>query len=207
MSIIKFRCVSQRFADVYYEISAGSKSCSCQCDGYFEGWCSHIDATIVCGERAMVHPDDLDLAARASARLRGKLKAPDDWKASWRRNMRWRGLATRKFVPSTVGLSGRPVVCFTGAMDRPRKEFLAEAEKSGWEPVNRVHSKITVMVSSDPHSATAKMDFARWRGIPILSPEEWEEARDFGVLPPVPEPDPSKSLWKRLTAPFRYLTS
>lgn len=39
---------------------------SCDCGGFDGIICSHIDAVLICEERAMVHTDDLTLADQAT---------------------------------------------------------------------------------------------------------------------------------------------
>ena len=147
--------------------------------------CSHIDATLIAGERAMVPVEDRDAADRAMRAVAGHIVVPEGWKASWRWNYGWRGLPTRKIGERSyraVGLSGRPIVCFTGAMPRPRKELLREAEAAGWEAVDRPHPSITVLVAADPSGGSNKLQFAREHRIPILTFADWASLNADGEL-------------------------
>ena len=138
---ISFDCASMSIAGHFYCIELDGNEVRCDCGGYALRWCSHIEATLVHGERAMVRPEHrerVEIIRNAAAELR--FAAPPEWKSAWRKLLKWRGLGSgRVFVPSTVGQSGRPVVCFTGAMPRPRKELAAEAEAAGWEVIDRPH--------------------------------------------------------------------
>jgi NAD-dependent DNA ligase len=67
-------------------------------------------------------------------------------------------------------------------MPKPRKELLREAEASGWETVNRTHSKISVLVAADPDGESAKLCYAREKGIPILTFADWAALTTDGEL-------------------------
>lgn len=181
--LVEFRCRSQSEPDKLHTVTVSRDGCACSCGPGFDGWCSHIDATLVCGERAMVPVDDHPLADKAMV-LAGRLKVPHDWKAAWRKNSRWRGLLTGDLRPmSTVGTHGRPVVCFTGTLPRPRQHYLDEAEAAGWETIDRPHKMTAVLVAADPKSGSNKLLFAKRHGIAVLTPDEWEDVRVHGALP------------------------
>lgn len=180
---ISFRCLAKTEPGAFRTVTViwpGPKTL-CSCGGFGGAICSHIDATLVAGERAMVPPADRDAADRAMRAVAGSIIIPATWKASWRKNYAWRGLPARN-NKSRVGLSGQPVVCFTGAMPKPRKELLREAEASGWETVNRTHSKISVLVAADPDGESAKLCYAREKGIPILTFADWAALTTDGEL-------------------------
>src|SRR5665213_1716164 len=86
---------------------------TCDCDGFDGVICSHVDAVLIAGERAMIRPEDVEAADAAMLALAGKLITPPHWKGSWRQNKHWRGLS-RATPHRRVGSSGLPVVCFTG---------------------------------------------------------------------------------------------
>ena len=58
--------------------------------------------------------------------------------------------------------------CFTGKMDKPRKELEALAEKHGGE-VRSVSSSLTYLVIADPSSQSAKAKAARKVGVTLIS--------------------------------------
>jgi NAD-dependent DNA ligase len=110
---------------------------------------------------------------------------PADWRQNWRWNSAWRGLPSRKIGDRsfpTIGLSGKPVVCFTGSLPRSRKVLLREAEQAGWETIDRVRPIVTVMVAGDVNAKSNKLEFARSYGIPILTFEQWTQLTVDGEL-------------------------
>jgi len=165
------------------ETPTGPWSVHCDCEArQYSGhdYCSHIEAPLLAGERAMVHEDDRGVADEAMKLIGPYLKAPETWKGSWRKNLRWRGLqcAERK----RRQFDGRPVVCFTGAMEKPRKVMAAEADGLGWDVIDNPHSEIDVLVAADPTGNSSKLKFARAKAIPILNLEEW--AMMIDTVPP-----------------------
>jgi hypothetical protein len=146
---------------------------ACDCNGYDGKFCSHIDATLVAGERAMVPDADHSIADQAMMAVAGKIRVPADWKGSWRKMMQWRGLSAGRPRSSRTGATGLPIVCFTEAMPKSRATLLEESRNRGWEPVNTVHSLIDVLVAADPAGNSAKLTYARQKGIPILTYNEW----------------------------------
>jgi hypothetical protein len=174
MRDIAFRCVAKTDIDELRTISVTwpGPQIFCDCDGFNGSFCSHIDATLVAGERAMVPTVDWPAADEAMKDVAGFISVPPDWKAAWRKNLAWRGFASRT-KPRRTGLTGRPLVCFTGTMPKPRKLLCEEAVAAGWETVDAPHSKIDVLVAADPTGSSNKLNFARVHGIPILAFEEW----------------------------------
>jgi hypothetical protein len=154
----------------------------CDCGGFDGVICSHIDAVLIAGERVMVPPEDHGTADAAFALVSQRIEPPPSWRGSWRQNLRWRGLSVRGPRPRRVR-SGRPVVCFTGAMDRPRKELLAEAVAAGWDTADSPTSAITVLVAAAVHGKSGKLVYARKNGIPIVALEEWPSVMLDGELP------------------------
>ena len=183
MRNISFRCVAKTVGNTFRIVSVTwpGPLVTCDCDGFNQLFCSHIDATLVAGERAMVPNDDWAAADEAMNAVGGLIVLPSDWKGSWRKNMKWRGFASRS-SPRRTGLTGRPLVCFTGAMPKPRKLPVAEAEAAGWETVDAPHSKIDVLVAADPTGSSNKLKSARQYGIPILAFDEWVSLSVDGEL-------------------------
>lgn len=187
MQSISFRVASKSEPGLFHTVTVQwpGPTAVCECGGFDGTICSHIDATLVAGERAMVPEEDRAWADEAMKAMTGLIVVPKTWKASWRWNYGWRGLPTRKIGGHrrpAVGLSGKPIVCFTGAMPRPRPELLQEAEAEGWETVDRPHPSITVLVAAEPNGGSNKLQFARECGIPILTFEDWNSITAEGEI-------------------------
>jgi hypothetical protein len=174
--ILSFRCSSQSEPAKFWMIcvSLPSLKVRCGCPGFNDiGFCSHIDATLIAGERAMIPEEDRAVASELVRRLDGSVVAPPGWKSNWRRNLIWRGFGFRASVRRGISPSEMPVVCFTGKFPEPRKVLAQRAERMGWEAIDRAHSKIDVLVAENAAWETNKLRFAREYGIPVLSYEEW----------------------------------
>lgn len=154
----------------------------CDCKGYSVQFCAHIDAVLVAQERAMVHLDDWAAADRAVALLATRVVIPDDWKGSWRKNLKWRGLSSRGASTRRVRSNNKPLVCFTGNPGRPRAELKAEAELGGWETIDSPSPYTDVLVAADPLGTTGKLKAARKNGTPIVTLDEWTTLMTDGVL-------------------------
>jgi hypothetical protein len=158
-------------------VSRDGLSVKCDCDGFDGTICSHVDAVLLARERAMVLPAHWQAADAASDLISGKLVAPLTWRGAWRRNIAWRGLTglTQRKLPERD--SDRPLVCFTGKLDRSR------AKRHGWDTVNSPSRFTDVLVCADPSGTSAKLEAARQNNTPIVSPEEWAEMMLDGALP------------------------
>lgn len=163
-------------------VADDGSSTACDCGGFGGAICSHIDAVLVAQERAMVHEDDWAQADQAVAVVAGRIVVPEDWRASWRKNLRWRGLS-RQGVIRRVRDESKPRVCFTGPMDRPRAELREEAERCGWEVMGNVGPSTDVLVAADPTDGSRKLQSARKNATPIVTPEEWTVLMIDGVFP------------------------
>jgi len=160
-----------------------SGAVKCDCGGFNGEICSHIDAVLIAGERAMVWPGDEALADEAARLMDGRLSIPDYWKATWRRNYHWRGISPEARRKRTyVRQSDKPLVCFTGNCGRPRSELMAEAKEKGWDVVNNASAHLDVLVAADPTANSAKLKKARACAIAIVSPEDWVLLQDNGEL-------------------------
>ena len=202
-----FRIQDMRDAGYIHTIevsgSAGTVCCSCGAEYpnggmvQYEGMayplmrhmCSHIDAVLIAGERAMVPMEDYAAADKAAAIIANSIPIilPDSWKGSWRRNLRWRGLSkqgrARRKATAAASPSGKPVVCFTGTLASPRSTLIEQATSAGWEAIDRPGKTMDVLVAADPTASSRKLQIARQLGIPIVSHEEWEMLMMDGVLP------------------------
>jgi hypothetical protein len=150
----------------------------CDCFGFTDGFCSHIDAVLLAGEREMVVEDDHELADQAMMILIGRIVAPDGWKASWRSNLRWRGLSKSGARRQRSRDNGK---CFTGGKNRT--EWMTSAQQGGWETIDSPSRFTDVLVAADPTGVSRKLVYARQHGTPIVSYDEWRVLMTDGVLP------------------------
>lgn len=181
---VVIRVSAKTAADEYRMVTVADDGSAyrCDCAGFGGLICSHIDAVLVAQERAMVHPEDWVAADRAVTLVGETIVVPDGWKGAWRKNLRWRGLSSRGSVRRKRD-SGKPVVCFTGTLDRPRSALLAEAVEMGWETIDSASPNIDVLVAADPLGSSGKLKAARKNGTPIVTREEWSILMTDGVLP------------------------
>lgn len=184
---ITIRVQAKNDAEEYRIITVGSDGSSviCDCDGFDGRICSHIDAVLLAQERAMVHSDDWGAADHAVVLAGSRIVVPGDWKGSWRKNLRWRGLSSRGSVSRRAKIRdhNKPLVCFTGTLDRPRAELIAEAERCGWETIDSPSPFTDVLVAANPLGSSRKLKAARRHGTPIVTSEEWASLLTDGVLP------------------------
>jgi hypothetical protein len=172
---IEFRCAGRRDRRAMHVISVSGGMATCSCNGV--DWCSHIDATLVAGERHMVPEEDRARADAARRRLRGRIHAPADWQATWREDRVWRGLAPpRSGERERMIWDGRPTVCFIGSGTAGnREEYVDHAASLGWRVVERPMGLTTLVVSSDTEGMTARGRDARELGLPTIMPDQWDE--------------------------------
>lgn len=184
METYRVRVGSKRAPGTFHIVTvlADGSGAVCDCDGFDGLICSHIDAVLIAGERAMVPLEDHALANLASAAVEGRIAPPSTWQGSWRRDLAWRCLSSRA-PRRRLGQSGKPVVCFTGSMPRPRKELVVEADGAGWETVDSPSPVISVLVAADANGKSVKLAYARKNGIPIVALDDWPAVLADGVLP------------------------
>lgn len=183
---IKIRVRAKSSADDFREVSVADDGAwaRCNCGGFDGVICSHIDAVLIAGERAMVHANDLALADRAVALVGGKITPPETWRGTWRRELKWRGIYPTGAVRRTYVRKGdRPVVAFTGQMGRGRDAMEQAARDNGWDVVKSASGNLDVLVAADPLAMSDKLAKARANAIPIVSPDEWAILMLDGVLP------------------------
>lgn len=186
---IKIRVKSKSNPDIYHIISVDEldDSIGCDCSGFLIGdakICRHIDAVLIANERAMVHPDDYSAADRAWSSVVGKISVPASWRATWRQDLRWRGLAGGPKAVANPRNSGRPLVCFTGTLPgKTRAEWIAEATAHGWDATDGPSRFTDVLVAADPHGTSSKLKKAREFQTPIVTADEWAVVMTDGVLP------------------------
>ncbi|MEZ5688710.1 MAG: BRCT domain-containing protein [Caenibius sp.] len=156
-------------------VSDDGTNVECDCAGFDGAICSHIDAVLIAGERAMVWPGDEAMADRAAPLVCKWFQLPDYWRGSWRREFDWRGISReqrRKRVYKRK--SNKPLVCFTGKFtDYDRDEMKADARTHGWDVVDSPSAHLDVLVAADPMGPSAKLKKARANAIPIITVEEW----------------------------------
>jgi len=154
----------------------------CDCNGFGMRFCAHIDAVLVAQERAMVHLDDWSSADRAVELVGSRIVIPEEWKGAWRKNLRWRGLSSRGASSRRIRDNSKPLVCFTGTLDRSRSALITEAKSMGWETINSPSPYTDVLVAADPLGTSAKLKAARQNGTAIVTCEEWSILMADGVL-------------------------
>lgn len=164
-------------------ISSDGSKVSCDCDGFNGTICSHIDAVLIAQETAMINPEHRNTAAKAIKAISGRLTLPEDWKASWRKNMRWRGLSSRGPIFRRNRDENKPIVCFTGTLHRQRAELIEEAMRLGWETIDSPSPNTALLVAADPTGTSKKIKAARANGTPIITGEEWVSLLEDGVIP------------------------
>ena len=184
--MLEIRCLAKTEPGVYRRMlvdDQGRVFCECQNGGF----CSHIDAVIVAGEIAMVHPSDIDAARRAHELFSDLHVAPMGWSASWRQNRRWRGFEVQDRSGWRQLDQSRPVVCFTGkATDgRERKHYKTEAEGAGWTVADKANVHTQLLVTDDVNSTSRKAKLARRDNVPMVSYEDWPMFRDSPPSPRV----------------------
>ena len=69
--------------------------------------------------------------------------------------------------------TARPTVCFTGKMPEKRSHYENLARDKGFEPVDSVTSKLSLLVAADPNAAGGKLAKAAKLGVDILPLDEW----------------------------------
>ena len=171
-----FRCKSMT-ADEYHHIEVpvqGHVTCSCR----GESWCSHIEATLVAGERAMVPKEDRVEADRAQVLAKGRIGPPPDWKSNWRNNRRWRGMSMRESNAMTMMRAGTPVVSMQGT-GLTKRQSARIAQNNGWGIVPSPVKGVIVHVSDEPEG-DQKREHALSLGIIVLTHEQWPAIAPMG---------------------------
>ncbi len=180
--IIRVRAKTRGDGHRQLSVSDDGLTVECDCGGFTSGrFCSHIDAVLLAGEREMVLEEDQGLADQAMALTQERIIVPENWKASWRGNMPWRGLSRSGARRQRARESGKPLVCFTGGKNRAG--WTSDAQASGWDTIDSPSRFIDVLVAADPTSSSRKLAAARQNGTAIVTYEEWAVLITDGVLP------------------------
>lgn len=166
-----FRCRSMS-EDLWHVILVPHRGhVVCTCLG--QSWCSHIDATLVAGERAMVPQEEHAEANRAQIAARGRIGPPEGWKAHWRNNRRWRGLPPARITALEISRrAGLPMMSIEGK-GRARRETAGLSRDAGWMVVDEPVRGCLFHVAPDASSESRASERARKDGIPIASYGEW----------------------------------
>lgn len=172
---IAFRCAGRTNRSELYLIEVSNNQAICSCQG--TNWCSHIDATIVAGERHMVPEQDHATANEAARRLRGIIKQPTNWVASWRSDKVWRGLAPpRTDIAQRTRWDGRPTITFVGAgAHAPKSDYVDHAKSLGWRVTDIPNQLTTLLVISSHGRETRAGRLGDSLGLPTISHDEWAE--------------------------------
>lgn len=170
---VVFRCSSMSEPGVHHYISVPLDGrVECSCNGV--SWCSHIDATLVAGERHMVPPEDWRAANLAGVIAKGKIGPGEGWKATWRENRRWRGLPTVRSAAALRAIQHRkPLVSFAGRSAR-RATLEYMSIEHGWEVAGSLVEGCAYLVVPDAASTGASIDTANRRGVPVVTYDDWE---------------------------------
>jgi len=143
----------------------------CSCAGV--DWCSHIDATLVAGERAMVATEDRETANLAQIAAKGRIGAPEGWQAHWRGKRRWRGLPPARITSRDMSMAtGTPMVSVEG-LGNARRDIVALSAAAGWMVVARPVTGCLFHIAPDADRDSAASEAARRAGIPIATYAEW----------------------------------
>jgi hypothetical protein len=182
--IIRVRAKTREDGHRQLNVSEDGLTVVCDCGGFASGlFCSHIDAVLLAGEREMVLEEDHGLADQAMVLTQERIVVPENWKASWRENMPWRGLSRSGARRQRACESGKPLVCFTGGKNRAG--WTSDAQASGWDTIDSPSRFIDVLVAADPTAKSRKLVAARLNGTAIVTYEEWAVLITDGVLPSV----------------------
>lgn len=175
MRAIEFRCAGRSDRTELHVISVANGRAMCSCQGV--DWCSHIDATLIAGERAMVPETDQRAADRGQRALAGRIHPPEGWQASWRDDRVWRGLApARGDAAAKVRHDGRPTIMFMGAGPAGnRTEYVEHAASLGWRVVDQPMPLLTLVVTSPEAITTKRGEESRRLSLPMISHEDWDE--------------------------------
>ncbi|MAC11080.1 MAG: hypothetical protein CMN74_02375 [Sphingorhabdus sp.] len=176
MKSIVFRCKSMTTDDFHHIQVPQTGHVMCTCRG--ESWCSHIEATLVAGERAMVPEEDRIKADKAQVLAKGRIGPPEDWKSNWRGNRRWRGIGIREPKAMTLLRSGVPVVSLQGK-GLVRRMSARIAQQNGWSIVPAPTKGVIIHVS-DEGDGDPKRDHALSLGITVLTHEQWPSIAPMG---------------------------
>lgn len=88
---VRFKNTACEYRIVLLDSESSNVRCNCNdFDGVVFG---HIDAVFISREDAMVAEDDSEYLPTARIAMQDKIAVPDTWRASWRRDFRWRGLS------------------------------------------------------------------------------------------------------------------
>ena len=67
----------------------------------------------------------------------------------------------------------RETICFTGKMPEKRSFYEKLAAENGYEAVDSVNSRLSLLVAMDPEENSSKLKKARSFHIPVMSLAEW----------------------------------
>lgn len=174
---LRFRCQSISEPSQFHLVDVSQDGrIVCSCTGEPGRFCSHIDATLVHGERAMVPREDRHIADRAQAQLRGMLKPHKNWKSHWLTKRKWRGLPPRLSHAAEVSAKdGMPLLSLEGRGKR-RRNAEEMITRKGWMIAPRpVRGCVFHLIPDDAEAIGKAAEAAAARSIPIITYQEWLE--------------------------------
>lgn len=172
--ILTYRCYSRSDIAEFHNIKVENSTVLCSCQG--TDWCSHIDATLIHGEREMVPFEEWDIVDQAQALIGNAIRAPKGWKAHWRHDKRWRGQPTRKSAVQKAISAQKPTICFIGRGPMgSRRDYIEDATHFGWQPVEHPTRLVTLVVTDHLTADTRKAQIAESLNLPRISFETWQE--------------------------------
>ncbi|KKN91230.1 hypothetical protein LCGC14_0220980 [marine sediment metagenome] len=80
-----------------------------------------------------------------------------------------------QFLSENTGKMKDAVFCFTGKSPKTRPEMQAIAIGAGATVTKSVTNSTTILVIADANSTSSKVIKAHWRGIDLISPEQFFE--------------------------------
>lgn len=171
---LTFRCQSRSDRQDFHTITVQGGKTLCSCLG--TDWCSHIDATLLAGERDMVPFEEWDTVDQAQRLMAGTLKRPAGWKAHWHADKVWRGLAQPRQSSLQVALQlGKPTLCFVGnGLLGKQSDYAEEAIDLGWQVLETPVPLTTLVVCDPARKTTKKAQLAKKLKLPVLDFYDWD---------------------------------
>lgn len=130
----------------------------------------------------MVPFEEWDTVDEAQENIAGMISIPAKWKAHWKEDKIWRGLAEpRKTVMERAIQKGKPTLCFIGhGQLGNRSDYVEEATDLGWQVIDNPNPLLTLVIQNPDRIKTKRALLAEELNLPIISFHEWDHlAYDF----------------------------